>query len=418
MKIDIWIHDSKGLRGYAPSFDRNLVIAEEDEPIWAEYLIKKISELLTPEAIDTPEFKEAAEKVRKDREKARRFELRKEKEREDYQRRKVMARPKITFIPKGLTVDYEKEYAVFLDQEVTYSPVDSDDFLYQFRLMNRWQEKSVPQIIGMGRPDAAYAIAIELCRHIPLLLNRDDLQEYIQENKLRIKKMIVGSFSALVSSVKAWNNEEKRRYVNDFIFEQSKQYRDFKGLQRTLIQMMISEPIVGEPVKVTREMSDDEAYQVRQEQRRKEFDERVRLAEEREAKSLIPLNPGYESMIFNKRNVTWDLTVIDIQVSAEASRIKALAGSGDYMTAATRLLQLTKSMCKHFIEDEHYNYYDDLYAPEYTIHDLVDHFNGLISQGKLPEDVKSYLHRGWEEILTYESCTEYGVLSRVRFATV
>lgn len=196
--------------------------------------------MLTPDVVDTPEFKMAEEKVQKDRERALRFELRREKEREDYHRRKVMARPKITFIPKGLTVDYEKEYAVFFDQEVTYNPIDSDDFLYQVRLMNRWQDKSVPQIIEMGRPDAAYAIAIELCRHIPLFLNRDDLQEYIQENKLRIKKMIVGSFSALVSSVKAWNNEEKRLYVNNFIFEQSKQYGDFRGLQKTLIQIILN----------------------------------------------------------------------------------------------------------------------------------------------------------------------------------
>ena len=187
--------------------------------------------------------------------------------------------------------------------------------------MNRWQDKSDPQIIEMGRPDAAYAIAIELCRHIPLFLNRDDLQGYIQENKPRIKKMIVGSFSALVSSVKAWNNEEKRLYVNNFIFEQSKQYTDFKGLQKTLIQMMISEPFVGESVQVTREMSDEEAYRARQEQRRREFEERVRMVEEREAKSLIPLNQNYESMIFNRRNVTWDLTIIDIQVSREAKLI-------------------------------------------------------------------------------------------------
>ena len=278
--------------------------------------------------------------------------------------------------------------------------------------MNRWQDKSVPQIIEMGRPDAAYAIAIELCRHIPLFLNRDDLQKYIQENKPRIKKMIVGSFSALASSVKAWNNEEKRLYANNFIFEQSKQYGDFRGLQKTLIQMMISDPFVGEPVQVTREMSDDEAYQARQEQRRKEFEERVRMVEEREAKSLIPLNQNYESMIFNGRNVTWDLTIIDIQVSREAKLIKTLAEIGDYMTAATNFLQLTKSMCKHFIEDEHYNYFDDLYAPEYTIHDLVDYFNRLISQGKLPEDVKNYLHKRWAEIQTYEACTDYGLLGR------
>ena len=223
--------------------------------------------------------------------------------------------------------------------------------------------------------------------------------------------MIVGSFSALVSSVKAWNNEEKRLYVNHFIFEQSKQYTDFKGLQRTLIRMMISDPFIGEPVQVTSEMCYEEAYQARQEQRRKEFEERVRMVEEREAKSLIPQNQNYESMIFNRRNVTWDLTIIDIQVDAEAKRIRALAKIGDYMTAATHFLQLTKSMCKHFIEDEHYNDFDDLYAPEYTIQSLVDYFNKLITQGKLPEDVKEYLHKGWQEIQTYEACTDYGLLS-------
>lgn len=136
------------------------------------------------------------------------------------------------------------------------------------------------------------------------------------------------------------------------------------------------------------------------------------MAEEREAKSLIPLNPNYESMIFNRQNVTWDLTIIDIQVGSEAKRIKTLAEIGNYMDAATNFLQLTKSMCKHFIEDEHYNYFDDLYAPEYTIQDLVDYFNRLITQGKLPEDVMNYLHKRWAEIQTYEACTDYGLLNR------
>ena len=115
MKIDIWFNDGRCSRCYAQSFARNLVIAKEDEQVWAEFLTKKIGALLTPDAVNTPEFKAAVEKVRKDQEKALRFELRREKEREDYHRRKVMARPKITFIPKGLTVDYEKEYAVFYD---------------------------------------------------------------------------------------------------------------------------------------------------------------------------------------------------------------------------------------------------------------------------------------------------------------
>ena len=99
-------------------------------------------------------------------------------------------------------------------------------------------------------------------------------------------------------------------------------------------------------------------------------------------------------------------------VRLDSKRIKALAEIGNYIDAATHVLQLTKSMCKHFIEDEHYNYFDDLYAPECTIHDLVDYFNRLISQGKLPEDVKNYLHRRWAEIQAYEACTDYGLLSR------
>ena len=83
MKIDIWFGDGRCSRCYAPSFDRNLVIAKEDEQVWAEYLTKKIGEMLTPDAVDTPEFKMAEEKVRKDRERALSYELRREKEREE-----------------------------------------------------------------------------------------------------------------------------------------------------------------------------------------------------------------------------------------------------------------------------------------------------------------------------------------------
>lgn len=257
MKIDICFTDSKCIRQYEPV--SHVAIDADDEAVWAEFIKSKIEALLVPESKDTLEFKLAEAKVRVDREWERRQERRREKKRVDDQRHKVMQRPRINFIPKGLSVDYEKEYAVFLEQEVTYCPIDAEDFLFQLRLLNRLQEKSVPQIIEMGRPDAAYAIAIDLCRYITLFLNRDDLQEYFRTYKTRVRKLIVDSFSALSSSVRAWNNEEKRLYVNHFIFEQAKQYADFRGLQKVLIQTMISEPFVGDPVQVTREASDEDA---------------------------------------------------------------------------------------------------------------------------------------------------------------
>lgn len=128
MKIDIWFNDGRCSRCCTPAFARDLVIAKEDELVWAEYLTKKIGELLTPDAIDTPEFKAAEEKVRKDRKMALRFELRKEKEREDYYRRKVMVRPKITFIPKGLAVE-----------SVLHFPIDALKARYD--KINGWQDQ-------------------------------------------------------------------------------------------------------------------------------------------------------------------------------------------------------------------------------------------------------------------------------------
>ena len=55
-----------------------------------------------------------------------------------------MERPKITYIPKGLTVDYTEEYGRLLKQEVEFTPTCQEDFLYQRRLIERWYKKSVP----------------------------------------------------------------------------------------------------------------------------------------------------------------------------------------------------------------------------------------------------------------------------------
>ena len=152
-------------------------------------------------------------------------------------------------------MDY-KEYVRLIRQEVTFVPTVEDDFLYQLRFLERWYKKSVPQLIELKRPDAAYAVAVELCRQLPDFVFRKDIEGYLKPKKPRLRKLIEGAFAALVDSVKAWNNEEKRRWVNDFIFKQTKYYHDYRGLQKVMLQMMPSELYVGEPVAVVREKSD------------------------------------------------------------------------------------------------------------------------------------------------------------------
>lgn len=93
----------------------------------------------------------------------------------------------------------------------------------------------------------------------------------------------------------------------------------------------------------------------------------------------------------------------------ENKHIEHLVEQGDYQEAALKSMQMIKSMCRHFVEDEHYDYFDDMYSPEYAIDDLIDLFNELNKAGKLPSDTKDYLEKAWQEIKETECYQNYGL---------
>lgn len=387
-------------------------VTEENKETWQRFVEQKIREVMKSETMDTQEFKECLMYVEEEKRKREEYERREKelriKHADERRRRSSMEKPKIAYIPKGLTVDYEKEYGRLIRQEVTFVPTVEDDFLYQLRFLERWYKKSVPQLIELERPDAAYAVAVELCRQLPDFVYRRDIEGYLKPKKPRLRKLIEGAFAALVDSVKAWNNEEKRRWVNDFIFKQTRYYHDFRGLQKVMLQMMPSEPLIGEPVAVVREKSDEDLLLERKLKR----EEQQRLEDEKEARSVIPLNEDYETRIFASSNVGWDCDLISYLMHDENERIMSLANRGEYQEAALRFMQLAKSMCRHFISDEHYCYFDDLYSPEYAIDDLVDFFNELANEGKLPDETKEYLKKAWQEIKETECHQNYCMLSK------
>ena len=408
-----WTFRIESSRYYGEKPSGNLdFITDENKDAWQRFIQNKISELMKPETMDSKEFKECLEIVQEEKRIREEYDRREKKLRikhaEERQRRSCMEKPKIAYIPKGLTVDYENEYGRLIRQEVTFVPTVEGDFLYQLRFLERWYKKSVPQLIELKRPDAAYAVAVELCRQLPDFVFRRDIEGYLKPKKPRLRKLIEGAFAALVDSVKAWNNEEKRRWVNDFIFKQTRYYHDFRGLQKVMLQMMPSEPLIGEPVAVVREKSEEDLLLERKLKR----EEQQRLEDEKEARSVIPLNEDYETRIFASSNVGWDCDLISYLMHDENERIKALANRGEYQEAALRFMQLAKSMCRHFINDEHYCYFDDLYSPEYAIDYLVDFFNQLANEGKLPDETKEYLKKAWQEIMETECHQSYGMLSK------
>lgn len=384
-------------------------VTDENREAWQRFVENKIRELMKPETMDLPEFNEYLAKVQEEKRKREEYERREKELRirhaDERRRRSSMERPKITYIPKGLTVDYTEEYGRLLKQEVEFTPTCQEDFLYQRRLIERWYKKSVPQLIAMGRPDAAYGVSMALCKAIPQFVFREDIKTMLDTQKPQLRKLVVGAFEGLVESVKAWNNETERRKVCDFLHTEAIRYKGWRGMMQTLIAMVPSAAFEGEPKAVIREMSEAEVYQ----ERLRKQEEKRRMEAEKEARSIIPLNPDYETRIFNRRNISWDCDQIWHLMLEENKGIERLAEQGDYQEAALRFMQMTKSMCRHFVEDEHYNYFDDMYSPEYAIDDLIDLFAGLDKTGKLPEETKEYLEKAWQEIKETECYQDYGL---------
>ena len=387
-------------------------VNESNWRAWRQYLSKQISKLLSADTMQTLEFQEELETVCRDEEERLERRKRLDEVAEIRRRRSCMERPKIDYIPKGLHTDLEAAYAKYFQQVVTFIPKDKDDFMYMLRLLERWEKKSVPAVLKKGRPDAAYAIAMGLCEHLPLLIMRDDIEEYLKEYKLRIGKLIYASFAALVDSVTAWNNEEKREYVFDYIFTHLSRFDDFKRVQNNIQMLAPSKKFIGELVKIKREMSEEEERAAREAERKRQAKERQMLEAEKEAKSLIPLNKDYEQRIFNHRNVGWNCHTIWQLMLDENKKIEKLLAAGDYQTAALMFLQMTKSMCRHFVMDRHWEYFDDMYSPEYAVSDMIELFKKLAKEGELQKEVNVYLHEAWKEIEEMESCTDYGIPRR------
>ena len=78
-------------------------------------------------------------------------------------------------------------------------------------------------------------------------------------------------------------------------------------------------------------------------------------------------------------------------MNVEADFIKEALDAGLYKQGVTMYLQLLKSMCEHFVVDEHYCYFDDMYSPEYTMQWIYE-----------------AMEEGHKEILQSECYKEYG----------
>ena len=123
---------------------------------------------------------------------------------------------------------------------------------------------------------------------------------------------------------------------------------------------------------------------------------------------MIEINPRYEA-IFNPDNSDQDCDRIAGMMSDEGEFIKEALGAGLYKQAVTMYLQLLKSMCKYFVEDEHYCYFDDMYSPEYSLRWIYED----IMKYDIDQESRRLLEDGHKEMLQSECYQEYGYPSYI-----
>lgn len=390
--------------------DANPLITSDNNEAWARYLRDKLSSLVTEDAMQSLEFQkieaDIAERIRHEKEwKASAAE----RERKERHRKKLGRTQSLGFIPLGLTVDYSVEYGAYVDKAITWTPEDADDFLFQLRSLERMAVKCSARCVENHRPDAAYIQAQEVCRKVPKWKSRKELQVYFDQYKPRLRKFLNAIFKGLIDSAIAWNHTEKLKEANDLIASQADEYGDWGMTSKKLLSLQSDAVITGRPISVERTPNKEEQYQIYLEKHRKEEEARRKAEEEAERNSLIPANKSLEKVLFIDCHLNWECSFIGYRIDEQAKQVDVLLAAGMFHDAIVLFLQIVKYMCKHFVKDEHWTMYDDMYDPDYSCELIADRLNKAGLAGKLSATDITYFHKAWSEIQAMEACQNYGI---------
>lgn len=109
--------------------------------------------------------------------------------------------------------------------------------------------------------------------------------------------------------------------------------------------------------------------------------------------------------IFNESNIDEDYETIASLLSPYRKNIRESLSQGNYNV----LIEVLESLTYHFVVDEHYDYFDDMYSPDYICQDMVEAIIDTIKSGKFPAEELQRLKNGLENLKHTEAYEDYGV---------
>ena len=113
--------------------------------------------------------------------------------------------------------------------------------------------------------------------------------------------------------------------------------------------------------------------------------------------------------IFSERNIDEDCDTIARLLSPYREVVRELLIQGNYAKAVTILLEVLESLTYHFVEDEHYNYFDDMYSPDYVCQDMMEAVIDAIKGGNFPDVELQHLKDGLDKLKHTEAYKDYNV---------
>ena len=135
---------------------------------------------------------------------------------------------------------------------------------------------------------------------------------------------------------------------------------------------------------------------------------RQRMAEKpRTDIEQTPLKTEIEA-VFSKHNIDEDCDTIARLLSPYRKTVNELISQGKYAEAVTILLEVLESLTYHFAEDEHYNYFDDMYSPDYVCQDMIKAVIDSIKSGNYSDKELLRLKEGLEKLKHTEAYENYG----------
>lgn len=123
---------------------------------------------------------------------------------------------------------------------------------------------------------------------------------------------------------------------------------------------------------------------------------------------VTPLKTEIEA-IFSESNIDEDCDTIARLLSPYRKAIRESLNQGNYAEAVTNLLVVLESLTYHFVEDEHYNYFDDMYSPDYVCQDMMEAAINAIKCGNFSAEELKRLKEGLEKLKHMEAYEDYDV---------